>query len=203
MQDKSGPQCACDNKYFFCYKKTKLHTHTWMGSGQPVQPSLCNRPEKAPFSSKSGENHNDFKTTLLRVCNTFLRFDWLHRPQNILELPAAQRDGEGGSQFMMRVLTWKNKKQKNRGWECWLGALLWKSQLSGHSFTQIILKPTQTQRPTKTVYSSGPVYNTKLLFTPTSLDENGYNRLYFAKPASKILAVVACSAILTYVTLAS
>lgn len=50
---------------------------------------------------------------------------------------------------------------------------------------------------------SGPEYYTQLLFTAIRFDQNGYNRLYFAKPASKILAVVACSAILTYVTLVS
>lgn len=33
--------------------------------------------------------------------------------------------------------------------------------------------------------SSGPEYYTKLLFTAVRFDRNGYNRLYFAKPASK------------------
>lgn len=135
----------------------------------------------------------------------------MHRPQNILDsvsqcqqLPAPKGDGEEGSHTVHDAgFDLEKQKQKiggeKAGWE------LYCENPSCHDILlhTLFQKPTQTQRPTKTVYRSGPEYYTKLLFTAVRFDQNGYNRLYFAKPASKILAVVACSAILTYVTLVS
>lgn len=203
-----GPSVRVITNTSFATKKQN-YTHEW--GVVSLSNRHCATDQKRLFSSNSGENHNDFKTTLLRVCNTFLRFDWLNRAQTTeyswqcVPVPAVTSpQGGGGLAHSSWCRFWLGKtKTKNRGWESWLGALLWKSQLSGHSFAHIISKPTQTQRPTKTVYRSGPEYYAQLLFTAIRFDQNGYNRLYFAKPASKILAVVACSAILTYVTLVS
>lgn len=144
-------------------------------------------------------------------CNTFLRFDWLNHAQTTeyswqcVPVPAVtspQGRWGGGLAHSSWCRFWLGKtKTKNRGWESWLGALLWKSQLSGHSFAHIISKPTQTQRPTKTALVQNITLSCCL--RPSGLIEMAITACTLQNQQAKILAVVACSAILTYVTLVS